>query len=127
ENLVGIDLSAERIGTARATYPDFTFVDGNAEHLPFRDHSFDIVLAFTIFSSILDRTMAKNIAREIARVLAKQGAVVWHDMRYPNPWNPNVRAMTKPRIRELFPTFEQDLELIYLLSPVSRRLGRLTN
>jgi ubiquinone/menaquinone biosynthesis C-methylase UbiE len=127
ENLFGIDLSPERIRIARETYPAFTFVEGNAEELAFSDESFDFVLLFTVFSSILDKAMARNIAREIERVLKKGGAVVWHDMRYPNPWNPTIRAMTKRRIRDLFPSFELKLELIYLLPSLARRLGRFTD
>ena len=85
------------------------------------------MLLFTVFSSILDEAMARNVAREIGRVLKQGGAVVWHDLRYPNPWNPTVRAMTKRRIRELFPSFELKPELIYLLPPIARRLGRFTD
>jgi ubiquinone/menaquinone biosynthesis C-methylase UbiE len=127
ENLFGIDLSSDRIRIARKTYPAFTFVEGDAEELGFPDNSFDLVLLFTVFSSILDEAMATNVAREIGRVLKQGGAVVWHDLRYPNPWNPTLRAMTKRRIRELFPSFELKLELIYLLPPIARRLGRFTD
>jgi hypothetical protein len=74
----------------------------------------------------LDSGMARSLARNISRVLASSGAVVWYDMRYPNPWNPNVRAMTKARIQELFPLFELELHPVSLLPPVARHLGRLT-
>jgi hypothetical protein len=43
--------------------------------------------------------MARNVARNISRVLTREGAVIWYDMRYPNPWNPNLVTMTKRRIR----------------------------
>jgi SAM-dependent methyltransferase len=124
--LFGIDLLPERLKVARETYPAISFVEGNAEGLPFPDQSFDLVLAFTLFSSILDREMASKVACDIGRVLADHGIVVWHDFRYPNPWNPDVRAMTKRRIGDLFPTFDLDLELINLLPPIANRLGRLT-
>jgi SAM-dependent methyltransferase len=127
ENLFGIDLIPDRIKIARETYPTLTFVEGNAEQLAFPDAWFDLVLVFTVFSSILDGAMARNVARSIGRVLTNRGAVVWHDLRYPNPWNPAVRAMTKPRIRELFPSFELALESIYLLPPIANHLGRLTD
>lgn len=126
-NLVGIDLLSHRIKSARENFPDFSFIEGSAERIGFPDASFNIVVASTVFSSILDGALAKRVAHSIARVLKKNGTVVWHDMRYPNPANPNVRAMTKARIRELFPAFELHLDLIYLLPPVANNLGRFTD
>ena len=126
QNLFGIDLLPNRIEIARKTFPNFTFVLGNAEQLEFAQAPFDLVLAFTVFSSILDDAMAKNVASSMSRMLAPGGAVVWYDMRYPNPSNPHLRAMTRRRIRQLFPGFELDLETISLLPPVARRLGHFT-
>lgn len=126
ENLVGVDLLPKRIAIARERYPAFTFVEANAERFNFADASFDLVPVFTVFSSILDRRMASNVASSIRRVLAPHGAVVWYDMRYPNPWNPNLKAMTRARIRELFPSFTLELETISLLPPLARRLGAFT-
>jgi SAM-dependent methyltransferase len=126
-NLFGIDLCTDRIEMARKSYPAFTFFEGSAEQLDFADNWFDLVLAFTVFSSIFDCEMAKRVARSIERVLAGHGAVLWHDMRYPNPWNRTIKAMTKRRIRTLFPSFELELKPIYLLPPIARRLGRFTN
>jgi SAM-dependent methyltransferase len=127
ENLFGVDLLPNRIKVAREIYPDFTFVEANAEELAFPDDWFDLVLVFTVFDSIFDDAMAKGVARNMGRVLTSGGAVVWYDMRYPNPWNPAVRAMARRRIRELFPSFELDLELVSLLPPIAYRLGRFTD
>src|SRR5262249_44577235 len=59
-NLVGVDLLADRVAAARHAHPSIEFVVGNAEHLEFHDAEFDIAMAITIFSSILDRDMAAN-------------------------------------------------------------------
>ncbi len=126
-NLFGVDLIPDRIKIAREMFPAFTFVEGNAERFDFPDNCFDLVPVFTVFSSILDPMMARNVARNISRVLTREGAVVWYDMRYPNPWNPNLAAMTKRRIGELFPSFTLELESISLLPPLARRLGRYTD
>src|SRR5258708_22176685 len=125
-HLFGVDLVASRIEGAREAYPGCTFQVGNAEQLDFPDRWFDLVAVFTVFSSVLDRNMADNLAQTIGRVLARDGAVVWYDMRCPNPWNRNLRAMTRGRIRELFPKFALELEPVNLLPPLARRLGRLT-
>ncbi len=126
EGLFGVDILPDRLAAARERYPGFTFIDGNAENLEFPDQWFDFVIVFTVFSSILDGEMAKNVARSIARVLAADGIVVWYDMRYPNPWNSNVKEMTKSRIRELFPSFELQLQPLSLLPPLARHLGQFT-
>lgn len=126
KNLYGVDLLQDRIEEAKRRYPDLNFLCANAEHLEFPDGSFDLVLLFTVFSSILDDAVAQNIAREVARVLRPNGAVLWYDFRYNNPWNPNVRGMTKRHIHQFFPGFEVHLRTITLLPPLARRLGRLT-
>jgi len=126
EGLFGVDILPDRIEKARERYPGFTFIDGNAENLEFPDQWFDFVTVFTVFSSILDGEMAKNVARSIVRILAADGVVAWYDMRYPNPWNSNVKMMTKSRIRELFPSFELQLQPLTLLPPLARHLGRFT-
>jgi ubiquinone/menaquinone biosynthesis C-methylase UbiE len=123
-NLVGIDLLPNRIEKARSNFPDFTFLQANAEELDFPDDSFDLVPVFTVFSSILDRQTANIVAASMCRVLKPDGAVVWYDMRYPNPWNRHVTAMTKRRIRDLFPSFSIELESVTLLPPIARLLGR---
>jgi len=126
ENLFGIDLLPERIEGAKKRFPAFSFQPGNAESLPFPDKSFDLALLFTVFSSILNATMAGNVAREIARVLKPGGAIVWYDFRYNNPWNRNVRGMSRQKLRCLFPEFRSHLKTLTLLPPVARRLGALT-
>lgn len=125
-NLVGIDLLPAKIALARNRFPDFTFFDQNAECIDLPDRSFDLVAVLTVFSSILDLGMAHNVARTMRRLLKGDGAIVWYDMRYPNPWNPNLKAMTRPRIQELFPSFALQLESVSLLPPIARRLGPLT-
>lgn len=125
-NLYGIDLLPDRIEAARRAYPDICFACGNAEHLDFPDAYFDLVLLFTVFSSILDDGMAHNVAREACRVLKPGGAVLWYDFRYNNPWNPRVRGITRQQIHQLFPGLEMHLCTITLMPPLARRLGRLT-
>ena len=135
QHVLGIDLLPEHIDAARRTYPEIPFLCANAERLRLPDSSVDLVLVFTVFSSILDATMASNLAREIRRVLrdpspsrpSSGGAVVWYDFRYNNPWNRNTRPMTKRRIRRLFAGFQGRLEPITLVPPIARRLSRFTD
>jgi SAM-dependent methyltransferase len=126
KNLYGVDLIPERICQAKESFPEIHFQVGNAENLHFQSASFDLVLLFTVFTSILDVRMASHISEEISRVLKPGGAVVWYDFRYNNPSNSHVRGMSKEAIISLFPNFRVILQPLTLLPPLSRRLGRLT-
>jgi SAM-dependent methyltransferase len=124
--LVGVDLLPERIDAARKAFPELDFRVANAEHLEFADGNFDLVLAFTLFTSILDATMARNVASEIGRVLRPGGGLLWYDFRYDSPANRNVRGVGAARVRQLFPGFEGELHTVTVIPPLARRLGPLT-
>lgn len=123
--LAGVDLLPDRVAAARRAHPGIDFSVANAETLEFADATFDLALAITIFSSIHDRTMARNVASEIVRVLKPGGALLWYDLRYDST-NANVKAVPRDRVRELFPTLSADLRPLTLLPPLARRLGGAT-
>jgi SAM-dependent methyltransferase len=125
-SLYGVDLLPDHVEAAKQQYPELHVQCGNAERLEMPDASFDLVVLFTVFTSILDSEMARNVAREVTRVLAPGGAVVWYDFRYNNPFNAHVRGMSRAAIRELFPAFALHLRAVTLLPPIARRLGRMT-
>jgi ubiquinone/menaquinone biosynthesis C-methylase UbiE len=125
-HLVGIDLLPERVEAAQRAFPNIAFHVGNAEHLPFPDRSFDLIVAYTVFSSILDPAMAANVASEIRRVMRPGGGLLWYDFRYKSPANPNVRGVSGARVRMLFPDLKGQLTAVTLVPPLARRLGVLT-
>jgi ubiquinone/menaquinone biosynthesis C-methylase UbiE len=124
-DLHGVDLLAERIEEARQRFPGFDFAQGNAEQLHFADGSFDLVILFTVFSSILDHRMAQNVAAEVDRVLRPGGAIIWYDFRFNNPWNPHVRGISRTAIQSYWPEFAVELRRVTLVAPLARRLGRV--
>ena len=126
ENLYGVDLLPDRIEKARQLLPGATFQCANAEELEFPPETFDLVACSTVFSSIIDETMATQVAGNMARVLRRRGAILWYDFRYPNPANHNTKPMREKDILHLFPGFEAGLETISLLPPLARRLGFIT-
>ncbi len=124
--LVGVDLLPDRVTAARYAYPKIEFREANAERLDFSDASQDLVMAITVFSSILDESMAANVAAEIHRVIRPGGALLWYDFRYDSPANRNVRGVGGRRVRELFPKLKGKLYSVTVLPPLVRRLGPLT-
>ena len=126
DNLYGIDLLPDRIEKAKQKFPDIHFAVGNAEQSDFTDSCFDLVLLFTVFTSILDKQMACNVATEVKRIVKPGGAVVWYDFRYNNPMNPHVRGIRKKDIQNLFVGLGIQLKTITLMPPLARRLGKHT-
>jgi len=126
EDLYGIDLLDDVVRTARAQHPGVHIEVGNAERLEFPDESFDLVLLFTVLSSVLDEAMARHIGAEVRRVLVPGGGVVWYDLRCPNPRNRAVRPLRRAASERLFPGFAMRLLPATVLPPLARRLGRFT-
>src|SRR5438552_2153116 len=85
--LAGVDLRPEAIESARSRWPEADLRVADAQHLPFAAESFDLVIVFTVFSSILDDGVAKRVAKEICRVVKPAGGVVYYDFQYNNPRN----------------------------------------
>lgn len=126
ENLYGVDLLPSRIAEAKRRYPGFHYECANAEQLGFPSSYFGLVLLFTVFSSILDKQMAQNVADEVSRVLESGGAVLWYDFRYNNPRNHNVRGMKLSEVSQIFPNWRAYVRSITLLPPLARRMRGFT-
>jgi SAM-dependent methyltransferase len=124
--LFGIDLLQDSVQEARRLGPHFNMVCGSASHLPFLDASFDFVLQFLLFTSVLSGDMKKQLASEIQRVLVPGGKVLWYDFAYNNPKNPDVRGIGRSEIRSLFPHFEMRVRRVILAPPLGRFLARLS-
>lgn len=123
ENLWGIDILEHRVAQARSISPNIAFVLGDARVLPFSDATFDLVAQFTLLTSVLDWSMKRQIASEMARVLKPGGLILWYDFRLNNPKNPNVRGIGRKEIARLFPGFSCLLKKVTLFPPLARRLA----
>lgn len=126
EDVHGIDLVEERVAHARSAQPGVDVRVSNAEEIPHPDGAFDVVLLFSVLTSILDAGMRMHVAREVARVLRSGGVIVWYDFRFDHPTNPNVRGIGRREVERLFPGFDANLRTTTLVPPIARRLGPLT-
>lgn len=120
--VVGIDLVGARLADAITRGGLVGQADGR--RLPFVDGQFDLVVMFTVLSSVLDDELRGDLATEAMRVLAPEGAVLWYDLRYPSP-NREVRPLSRHAIRDAFRGCDVQVASITLLPPVARRLGPL--
>jgi ubiquinone/menaquinone biosynthesis C-methylase UbiE len=123
ENLHGIDLLDKRIESAIKISPNMNFKCGSAENIPYEDNTFDIVLVFTVFTSVFDPNMKKKLAFEALRVLKPNGFILYYDYKFNNPKNPDVRGVGKKEITSLFPNCTFDFTLTTLAPPLVRTIA----
>lgn len=101
EQLAGVDALPTAVHASAAAHPALRIVRGTLDALPFADHSFDLVSQFTVFSSILDRSVRHKAAAEMRRVLRPGGSILWYDFTV-NPTNRDTRGIGAGEIRRLF-------------------------
>ena len=120
-HVVGVDLLPHRLAGARGR--GLQALVGSGTTLPFADATFDLVVAFTLFSSVTDDTVRRGIATEIGRVLRSDGAAVVYDLRLPNPANRALRPLDRRELAALFPGWRQEGTTLTLLPPLARRVA----
>ncbi len=118
--LAGIELDAVRAAEARDSLPAADLRVGDARELPWADGDIQLVIASTVFTSVLEDDLRQRLAAEIVRVLRPGGALLWYDFRADNPRNPNVRGIGRRQLRELFPEIAGEIRSTTLAPPLSR-------
>lgn len=121
----GVDIVPSRLMEARFLSPNIAFLLADGGALPFRAESFDLVLMFTVLSSVPDTEYRQSIAREAWRVLKTGGAVVWYDFIW-NPVNRGVVGIGRTELRRLFPAARFILRRATLAPPLARKLAPLS-
>jgi ubiquinone/menaquinone biosynthesis C-methylase UbiE len=124
ENIVGIDLLPDRVAEAMHLCPKALEIhQGNAAILEFEDESFDLIIQSTVFTSVLDVNVKRQMASEMCRVLKPDGLILWYDYHMDNPKNSDVKGVKYPEINSLFPKCDIRLQRITLAPPVARLLA----
>jgi arsenite methyltransferase len=85
--VIGIDMTPAMLAKARAAAAEMgatnvEFVESEAEHLPFPDESFDVVISNGVIDLIPDKD---SVFAELFRVLAPRGRIQIADVTIQNP------------------------------------------
>lgn len=78
-NLHGVDLSDRRITAAREINPAIDLATSSGGNIPFPENEFDIVMQTVVFSSVVDKDLAKSLLAEMCRVTKPGGYIFWID------------------------------------------------
>lgn len=117
--LVGTEFLQDRLETARLMSPS-----GITWHLGGLDQDFggdfDLVCAQTVFTSILDDALRKNLADKMWEHLKPGGWVLVFDFRYNNPSNKNVRKVTRKELLKWWPSTQTYYFTDMLAPPLAR-------
>ena len=124
QNLAGIDVDPSATAYVQEHAPGFRIHTGSAEAIPEPDESFDLSIAFTLFSSVPDEDVSRSIAHELFRITRPGGLIVVYDMRRRNPANSKVHAVLADDIRRWFPKCPLRVTSLTLAPPIARLLGR---
>jgi SAM-dependent methyltransferase len=117
ENVVGVEITPHRAAIAFRNLGGRAII-GNAAKLPFANGSFDLVLQYVVFSSVIDADMRKHIADEVLRVLSPNGLFVWYDINIKVD-DPHLCSFSRRDVEDLFPRFVFEWETL------STRIGLL--
>ena len=123
--LHGTDLLPDYLAVAHRRLPHLPLTCADGQHLPYPDRAFDLVLQLTVFSSVLDPAIRRNIAAEMRRVLRPDGLILWYDF-WLNPTNRQTRGLRPAEIRGLFPGCAFTFRRVTLAPPIGRALAPRT-
>lgn len=128
ENLYGNDLFSSSLEVAATRLPpSVTLYEGDAAMLEIQNGSFDLILHFTVFSSILDEEKRAQVAGRVWDLLKPSGAILSYDFTVNNPTNRDVRKVTLNDLKRYYPDgiFRMTKRLT-LAPPLARRIVALS-
>ncbi|HEY0061835.1 MAG TPA: class I SAM-dependent methyltransferase [Telluria sp.] len=120
--LVGTEYQPERLELARLrTAPGVRWHLGDLEFAA--DSSFELAVANTVFSSILEPHERARLAAEMWRTIMPGGWCMVFDFRYNNPRNQQVRRLDWRQLQSFWPTRVCRHQTLLLAPPIARRLS----
>jgi len=127
QRCAGADIRASAIDRGNAVSPNIRLFHADCVDTGEEPNRYDLVVQNLVFSSVLDGTIREELAREMIRITRPGGIILWCDLRYGNPRNPDVAPIRKPELLELFDgcTLES-CRSILLVPPLARRLAPMS-
>lgn len=126
KNISGVDISKEMIKMCKANNPNFKLLVRNAEKLPYKDNSFDIVFARNYLRNFVNPTKA---FKEMYRVLKVGGQLVIIESAVRNKDEKYVTKIIRciDPFRPKFPTHENIKKLFvkFKLKKIKQQVERL--
>lgn len=127
ENIYANELMENRVDILRKKFSDIKIFPGNAIDMEF-DEEFDVVFQSTVFTSVLDDNLRKQLAEKMWNMLRPGGVILWYDFVFSNPWSDYVRKVTRHEVKVLFPySIEIAFHRVTLAPPIGRRVGSFYN
>jgi SAM-dependent methyltransferase len=123
-DLFGIELDANRAAWAIDALPAANLLVGDGTDLPWEDKTFDYVIVSTVFSSILDESVRRELAHEVSRVLRPGGIVIVYDLAVHNPRNKGVTKINPAELRSIFRDFDSDFRSTTLAPPLAHAVAK---
>ncbi|MFY3385302.1 class I SAM-dependent methyltransferase [Paracidovorax sp. MALMAid1276] len=121
--LHGLELLPERAAQARERLPAAVRITaGDALQAAIAPGSQQAVLAFTLFSSVLDAAFRASLAQQMWQWVAPGGGVLVYDFTVNNPRNPDVQGVPLREVQRLFPQAQITSRRLTLAPPLARRL-----
>jgi len=127
ENIHANELLDDRIIQLKENFPIIKIYEGDARDIfPDEESKFDIIFQSTVFTSILDYNVKKELANKMWSLLKPGGIILWYDFIYDNPQNKDVKGIRKSEILELFPeSIKTDFYKVTLAPFLGRRIKKL--
>jgi ubiquinone/menaquinone biosynthesis C-methylase UbiE len=125
ERCCGIDILDDRIRIAKRCAAGLGYTMASGAQLPFPNETFDLILQFTVFTSVLDVEVRSAMAAEILRTLRPTGIFIWYDFAYNNRRNSNVRGIPRDEMRGLFPGCRFRFRSVTVAPPLGRPAARI--
>ena len=117
---VGLDISGKLIEVGRRKHSDLELLQGDIEHLPFADASFDGVLLSGVVHHFPDPS---RCAAEVARILRKKGRFMAFDPNRMNPFMWLYRDPSSPFYSSVGVTANERPVLARRVAAVFERAG----